>query len=204
MLKLATYVIILTMENKENKLEEEKENIHNFENANQENSQANLDETENVNEKSQAKEEVKLSRKAQILEFIKFLAFSLSAGVIQLGSFELLYHIIKWDMWWPCYLISIVLSVIWNFTFNRKFTFKSASNLPLAMSFAFLFYCAFIPVSVFGGNALEGIGWHGTLVTVLMMVINFVTEYVWDKFVVFNDKLMNKIAGKLHLKKKKD
>jgi len=72
------------------------------------------------------------------------------------------------------------------------------------MSFAFLFYCAFIPVSVFGGNALEGIGWHGTLVTVLMMVINFVTEYVWDKFVVFNDKLMNKIAGKLHLKKKKD
>lgn len=73
-------------------------------------------------------------------------------------------------------LYLVALSVIWNFTFNRKFTFKSASNVPLAMTLVFLFYCAFAPASVFGGNALESIGWNGTLVTVLMMAINFVTE----------------------------
>ncbi len=159
-------------------------------------------EDKNSNEIKEKTEERKLSRKAQIIEFLKFLGFSLSAGVIQLGSFELMYDVIKWDSWWACYLISIVLSVIWNFTFNRKFTFKSASNVPLAMTFALLFYCAFIPVSVFGGNALEGAGWNGTLVTVIMMVINFLTEFVWDKFVVFNDKFMSKIIDKLKLKKK--
>ena len=75
--------------------------------------------------------------------------------------------------------------MIWNFTFNRKFTFKSASNVPLAMLLVVIYYCAFIPSSVFGGDALEGIGWNGTLVTVLMMVINFVTEFLYQKFVVY-------------------
>ena len=64
------------------------------------------------------------------------------------------------------------------------------------MTLAFLFYCAFVPASVFGGNALEGIGWNGTLVTVLMMVINFVLEFLWQKFVVFNEKVTNKILRK--------
>lgn len=141
-------------------------------------------------------QEKKMSKKEQFIEILKFTAFSLSAGVIQLLSFELLYTWIHCLPWWPSYLISIVLSVVWNFTFNRKFTFKSASNVPLAMALAFLFYCAFVPASVFGGNALEGIGWNGTLVTVLMMVINFALEFVWQKFVVFNDKVTNKILRK--------
>ena len=136
------------------------------------------------------------NKKEQIIEILKFTAFSLSAGVIQILSFELLYNWIHCLPWWPSYLISIVLSVIWNFTFNRKFTFKSATNIPLAMTLAFLFYCAFVPASVFGGNALEGIGWNGTLVTVLMMVINFVLEFLWQKFVVFNENLTNKILRK--------
>lgn len=138
----------------------------------------------------------KPTKKQEFFQFLKFLAFSLSAGVIQLLSFELLYTWTKWLPWWPSYLISIVLSVIWNFTFNRKFTFKSASNVPLAMILVLIYYCAFVPISVFGGDALEEIGWNGTLVTVLMMVINFITEFFWDKYIVFNDKIINKILRK--------
>ncbi len=133
-----------------------------------------------------------LNKKQQFFQFLKFLLFSLSAGIIQILTFELLYNVIKWKSWWATYLISIVLSVIWNFTFNRKFTFKSSSNIPISMFFALLFYVPFIPLSVFGGNALEQIGWNGTLVTLMMMIINFLTEFVWDKLVVFNDKIINR------------
>ena len=141
-------------------------------------------------------EEVILSKKQEFFQFLKFLAFSISAGVIQLISFELLYTWTKCLAWWPAYLISITLSVIWNFTFNRKFTFKAASNVPLAMTIVIIYYAMFIPVSTFGGNALEQIGWNGTLVTFIMMVLNFITEFFWDKFIVFNDKLINKISNK--------
>lgn len=137
-----------------------------------------------------------LSKKEQFIQFVKFLGFSLSAGVIQLLSFELLYNWIGWKVWWASYLISILLSVIWNFTFNRKFTFKSANNVPIAMLLVLFYYCIFTPISLFGGNALEGIGWNGTLVTFLMMVINFLTEFLWDKFIVFNDNLMNRVLKK--------
>ena len=136
------------------------------------------------------------TKKTQFLEILKFTAFSLSAGVIQILSFELLYSWIGWKVWWPCYLISILLSVVWNFTFNRKFTFKSASNVPISMTLAILFYLPFIPASVFGGRALENAGWDGTLVTALMMVINFALEFLWDKFVVFNEKVTSKILRK--------
>lgn len=146
----------------------------------------------------------KSSKKDEFIKVCKFTAFSISAGVIQILSFELLYNWIGWKVWWPCYLISIILSVVWNFTFNRKFTFKSASNVPLAMTLALLFYCAFVPVSVFGGGALEAVGWNGTLVTLLMMVINFVLEFIWDKFVVFNDKVTNKLLSVFKKKEKEE
>ncbi len=146
----------------------------------------------------------KSSKKDEFIKICKFTAFSISAGVIQILSFELLYDWIGWKVWWACHLISITLSVIWNFTFNRKFTFKSASNVPLAMTLALLFYCAFVPVSVFGGGALEAVGWNGTLVTLLMMVINFVLEFIWDKFVVFNDKVTNKLLSVFKKKEKEE
>lgn len=140
-----------------------------------------------------------LTKKQQFIQILKFTAFSISAGVIQLLSFSILYDWTKWlrDSWWAAYLISIVLSVIWNFTFNRKFTFASAANVPLAMALVTVYYCMFIPVSVFGGDALEelwGEKW-GIAVTVLMMLINFATEFLWDKFLVFNDRVMKKIEG---------
>lgn len=164
-----------------------------------------IENTDSENKETMQTEEKteKKSKKAQLWEIVKFTLFSLSAGAIQLLSFELLYNWIGWKLWWPCYLISIVLSVVWNFTFNRKFTFKSATNVPISMTLALLFYVPFIPASVFGGAALEAIGWNGTLVTILMMVINFALEFLWDKFVVFNKKVTDKILN-IFKKNKKD
>lgn len=140
-------------------------------------------------------QEAKPTKKQQFLQILKFTGFSISAGAIQLLSFSILYEWTACLSWWPSYLISIILSVIWNFTFNRKFTFKAANNIPLAMTLVLIYYAAFTPASVFGGDALEKL-WgsdFGILVTVLMMVINFVTEFVWDKFIVFNEKVTDKI-----------
>lgn len=163
----------------------------------QEKNQNEIQKENQIKQQEQNQEENQpLSKKQQFFQFLKFLAFSLSAGAIQLLTFELLYNIIGWKSWWATYLISIVLSVVWNFTFNRKFTFKAATNVPVSMMLALLFYVPFIPLSVFGGNALEQIGWNGTLVTLMMMIINFLGEFVWDKFVVFNDKVVSKIVKK--------
>ena len=174
----------------ENKLDENKIDEESIVNQNENKSEFNQNE----------KKKLKIN-KAEILQFLKFLAFSLSAGVIQLLSFELLYDWTSALPWWPSYLISIILSVLWNFTFNRKFTFKSASNVPISMSLALCFYVMFIPVSVFGGDALETSGWNGTLVTILMMVINFILEFFWDKFIVFNDKIVASILKVFKFKK---
>lgn len=153
--------------------------------------------------------QIKLKRKNEAIRVVKFVLLSASAGVIQLVSFTLLNELAFGATqtgvgYWVPYLISLVLSVIWNFTFNRKFTFKSASNIPLAMVLVIIYYAMFIPVSTFGGDALEGIGWNGTLVTVIMMVLNFATEFFWDKFIVFNDRLINKFAKYFKVPSKKD
>ena len=137
----------------------------------------------------QNEDEKKTNAKAGWWQALKFKLFSISAGVIQMGAFLLLNEVIGWSFW-PSHLISVTLSVIWNFTFNRKFTFKASNNVPIAMLLVLAFYVAFIPASVFGGNALEAAGWNAILVEALMMVINFVTEFVWQKFVVFNPKIV--------------
>lgn len=143
------------------------------------------------------------SRRAQWLQVLKFTGFSISAGVIQLVSDGILCDWTGWLPWWPAYLISVLLSVIWNFTFNRKFTFRAANNVPVAMGLVALYYCAFIPLSVFGGDAIAARlpAKFGLLVTFMMMVVNFVTEFIWDKFVVFNDRVTEKVA-RLFVKKR--
>lgn len=142
----------------------------------------------------------------QFLQVLKFTAFSASAGVIQLLSFSILYDWTHWLPWWPAYLISLVLSVAWNFTFNRKFTFAAATNLPISMCLVALYYCAFTPISVFGGDAMTAaIGEQfGIITTITMMIINFVTEFFWDKFVVFNDVVIGRIEKLLKRKKKSE
>lgn len=131
-----------------------------------------------------------MTKKERFIQILKFTAFSISAGVIQIVSYELL--ALLFGIWftpvqyyWWVYITSLVLSVLWNFTFNRKFTFKSAVNVPFAMFLVGCYYLAFTPLSTWWGDALVKIGWNDTLVVALNMVINFATEYLYDTFVVF-------------------
>ena len=128
----------------------------------------------------------------QQFQELKFLFFSISAGAIQMGSFALLNELLHLDYWFS-YLISLSLSVIWNFTLNRKFTFKSAANVPIAMLKVAAFYAVFTPLSTWWTAALTepsyGIMWNEYLVVVLTMVVNFITEYLYQRFFVFKQSL---------------
>jgi len=127
--------------------------------------------------------------KKELIRTLKFVGFSISAGVIEIVTFTLLTELTPLP-YWPCYLIALVLSVIWNFTLNRQFTFQSANNVPVAMAKVFAYYCVFTPVSTILGNYLaETLGWNEYLVTALNMVANFITEYLFDRFVVFRDSI---------------
>jgi putative flippase GtrA len=119
---------------------------------------------------------------------IMFFFFSISAGIIQAISFTLLYEIASW-IYWPSYLIALTLSVLWNFTLNRKFTFKSANNIPLAMTKVAIFYLVFTPLSTWWGDALESIGWNGYLILGLTMITNLVTEFVYTKYIVYHKSI---------------
>ena len=124
-----------------------------------------------------------LKNKSQLFQALKFTAFSLSAGIIQIGSFALLELFIK-DYWIP-YLISLILSILWNFTLNRKFTFKSAANVPVAMAKVFGFYLVFTPISTWLGDLAEKNGGQDFVILIITMIANFVLEYLFCKFVVY-------------------
>ena len=127
--------------------------------------------------------------KKEFWRVVKFTLFSISAGAIQMGSFALLNALSGLD-YWPCYLISLTLSVLWNFTLNRKFTFQSAANVPVAMLKVLGYYLVFAPVSTILGNFLaEGLFWNAYLVEFLMMLLNFVTEFLFQRFFVFGKSL---------------
>lgn len=128
-------------------------------------------------------------KKKEYMRMVKFFFFSTSAGIIQIVSFTLMNELLQWK-YWPCYLISLILSIIWNFTLNRKFTFQSANNIPLAMTQVALFYCVFTPVTTIGGNYLaETLLWNEYLVTGLNMVLNLITEYLYQRYVVFGKSI---------------
>lgn len=128
-------------------------------------------------------------KKRELLRTIKFVLFSASAGIIQILSFTLLNELMSWS-YWPSYLISLTLSVLWNFTLNRRFTFQSAGNVPIAMAQTAAFYLVFTPVStVFGNYLVETLLWNEYLVTALNMLANFVLEYLFQRFVVFGKSI---------------
>ena len=136
------------------------------------------------------------SKNKEAVRMIKFVFFSISAGVIEMVSFTLLNELVKWP-YWPCYLIALVLSVLWNFTLNRNFTFKSASNVPIAMLKVAGFYCVFTPLSTLLGSYLaDTLMWNEYLVTLINMCLNFVTEYIFDRYVVFGNSLDTNAAAK--------
>lgn len=119
------------------------------------------------------------------MRMVKFTLFSVSAGIVQMSAFALLNELTAWP-YWPCYVTALVLSVVWNFTLNRKFTFKSAGNVPLAMFKALLFYVPFTPASAaLGAYLSETLLWNEYVVTVLNMVLNFALEYLYQRFFVF-------------------
>lgn len=125
----------------------------------------------------------------EFLRVVKFTLFSLSAGIIQMASFALMNELLAWP-YWPCYLIALLLSVLWNFTLNRRFTFQSAANVPVAMVKVLAFYAVFTPLSTLLGNYLaETLLWNEYLVTAINMVLNFVLEFLYQRFFVFNKNL---------------
>ncbi len=134
--------------------------------------------------------------RAEAWQALKFTLFSISAGAIQIGSFEIFSKLLKWD-YLPAYLTSLVLSVLWNFTFNRRYTFRSDANVPRAMALVALFYVIFTPLSGWWGKALTDLGWNEDLVMIGTMLINFVTEYLYQKFVGYRGQIdTNDLAKK--------
>lgn len=116
---------------------------------------------------------------------LRFVLLSASAGLIEFGSFTLLNEFTSLR-YWPCYLIALVLSVLWNFTLNRKFTFRSNANVPRAMLLVCLYYAVFTPLTTWGGDYLaEDLGWNEYVVTILNMLLNLVTEFLFQRYVVY-------------------
>jgi len=132
------------------------------------------------------------NKKDSIRQVLKFTLFSASAGIIQVAAFAILEIFIK-DYWIP-YLISLCLSILWNFTLNRKYTFRSAANIPAAMAKVFGFYLVFTPLSTYLGNLAEGHGANDFLILAVTMLSNFVLEFLFCKFVVYrgNENTLNK------------
>lgn len=119
----------------------------------------------------------------------KFTFFSISAGLIEILSFALLNEFTNMS-YWPCYLIALTLSVLWNFTLNRKFTFQSAANVPVAMAKVAAYYAVFTPLSTLLGSWLaDTLLWNEYLVTGINMILNFTTEFLYQRFFVFGSTL---------------
>ena len=135
------------------------------------------------------------NRKKELIRAVKFTLFSISAGIVQVLSFTLMNEIFAWS-YRVCYFTALVLSVLWNFTLNRNITFRSASNVPIAMLKVAGFYLVFTPLSTWAGGALTELGWNEYLVLSLTMITNFVTEFLFDRFIVFGDSIDTAVKKK--------
>ena len=137
------------------------------------------------------------SAKKEMIRGIKFALFSASAGIIELTVFSLLNELTNWR-YWACYLIALLMSVLWNFTLNRRYTFRSADNISAAMLKTMGFYCVFTPVSTVIGNYLaDTLYWNEYLITMIIMLSNFVLEFLYDRFYVFRKTIdTNDLAKK--------
>lgn len=160
---------------------------------------------------------MKISKK-EVWRGVKFLLFSISAGAIQAISSLLLKLVILDRVIDPeatltfiieqptstfiADTVGLALSILWNFTFNRKFTFRAANNVPIAMLLAFVFYVPFYPFQIWYVATIEeqlvNMGSWGFIIGLgTCMIINFVLEFLWQQFVVFRGKVdTNDIANK--------
>jgi len=131
-------------------------------------------------------EEQKKKDYKEILRALKFLLISISAGVIQIGTFTLFNEVFGWN-YWVGYLTSLLLSIVWNFTINRKYTFKAANNIKIAMLLVLAFYAVFTPVSTILGELAENGGVNEYIVLAVTMILNFVLEFLYTRFLVYRN-----------------
>lgn len=123
-----------------------------------------------------------------VWQVVKFTLFSISAGLIQVAAFTLMETVFHLP-YWPSYLTALVLSVLWNFTLNRRYTFRSDASVGRSMLLVALFYAVFTPVSTWWGHALTTAGWNDFLVLAITMAVNFVTEFLYQRFVVYRNRI---------------
>ena len=160
------------------------------------------------NEKKQLTKEEK---RREIFRAVKYTLFAASAGIIEFGSFTLLTLIpelnpeLNHSIYWIPALISLVLSVIWNFTFNRRYTFQSANNIPVAMLKVLAYYVVFAPLSIWLAQMylIDSLEWNEFLVKAIVMLVNFITEFLYQRFFVFRDSLDTRVK-KAKLKNKEE
>ena len=132
----------------------------------------------------------------EVARTLKFVLFSASAGIIETVAMILCEEVIKIPGHYVCYTIALVLSILWNFTFNRKFTFQSAENVPKAMALVFLFYVPFAPFTIWMEHFLADThDWNEYVVLAINMALNLSLEYLWDSKIVYrNSKDTNERA----------
>ncbi|MBQ8026542.1 MAG: GtrA family protein [Clostridia bacterium] len=147
----------------------------------------------------------KITKKQTLVQTVKFALFSAGAGIIQTVTFALLNEVIGLEKYWQTYLPALVLSVLFNFTVNRKFTFKSAANVPVAMLKVAGYYCVFTPLSTWGGELLDTwlktsfpaiASWNEYIVLAVTMILNLVTEYLFCRFFVYRNSMYTNKEGK--------
>ena len=143
--------------------------------------------------------------KKELIRSLKFFLFSMSAGLIQTVSIIVCNEVFKLNNE-ISYLIGLILSVIWNFTLNRRYTFQSANNVPVAMLKVAAFYVVFTPLSTWLVKILGGFNWFGLIKNTAVseyiadgvsMILNLILEFFYDKYVVFKGSIdTNDIAQK--------
>ncbi|MBQ4517675.1 MAG: GtrA family protein [Clostridia bacterium] len=126
-------------------------------------------------------------KKESFFQMLTFTLFSISAGIIQVVSFVIFNELFV-CRYWPAYLASLVLSIIWNFTFNRRYTFKSAANVPVAMAKLFGFYAVFTPLSTWLGHLAETAAINDYIILVVTMLSNFVLEFLFSKLIIYKNQ----------------
>lgn len=162
---------------------------------------------EKAQRKAERKEKFKEMRKNNDgrWQAVKYFLCMCSAGLIEMITYYIFLAVLPIDPKATIYFLdpvplsklvfvseclSLGLSIIWNFTFNRKFTFKSAKNVPVAMALAFLFYVPFFPFAAWYvpklTRALASLGgFGGFLAKGTKMILNGVLEFCWQKFVIY-------------------
>lgn len=141
-------------------------------------------------------------KNTEIVRSLKFVIVSISAGIVEIGVFTFMNEFTHLK-YWPCYLTALICSVLWCFTINRRYTFRSTKNVPKAMMMVFAFYLVFTPATTVLGNYLaEDLLWNEYLVTGINMALNLSLEYLYDTFIVYkNDMDNNDVANKKRMSK---